>query len=103
MSEITQVEAVQAALVKVIGTEAAKKVANLKDKELEQVYNLVFQQAAYHNVLPEETTVQGVIQEMYFMVHNEIFRTFEPEEADDFLIQRLMLLSELLGVELKDD
>lgn len=103
MNEITQTEAVQAELVKIIGTEAAKKVANLKGKELEEIYNLVFQQASYYDVLPKEITAKDIIQEMYFMVHNELFRTFEPEEADDFLIQRLDILAELLGIELVEE
>lgn len=102
MSEITQLEAVQKALIKVIGAEAAEKVANLKGEELKQVYNLVYEQASYNDVLPKEITVQDVIQEIYFMVHNEFFRTFEPDETEDFLFQRLMILSELLGFELED-
>lgn len=102
MSEITQLEAVQKALVKVIGEEAAEKVANLKGEELKQVYNLVYEQASYNDVLPKEITVQDVIQEIYFMVHNDFFKTFEPDEIEDFLFQRLMILSELLGFELED-
>lgn len=102
MSEITQVEAIQKALVEIIGVEAAEKVANLKGEELEKVYYLVAEQASYHDVMPKEITAKDIIQEMYFMVHNELFRTFEPEEADDFLIQRLGILAELLGVELED-
>ena len=98
----TQVEAIQKALVGVIGIEAAEKVANLKGEELEKVYYLVAEQAAYHDVMPEEITAKGIIQEIYFMVHNELFRTFEPEEADDYLIQRLGILAELLGVELEE-
>ncbi|EOT47150.1 hypothetical protein OMY_01403 [Enterococcus sulfureus ATCC 49903] len=97
-----QTKAIQKALVKVIGVESAEKVANLKGEELKQVYNLVYEQASYHDVLPEEITVKDVIQEMYFNVHNDFIRTFEPEESEDFLIQRLMLLSELLGFELED-
>lgn len=102
MSEITQVEAIQKALAEVVGAEAAEKVANLKGEELEQAYNLVFQQASYYDVLPKEITAKDVIQEMYFMVHEDFFRTFEPEEADDYLIQRLGILAELLGFELED-
>lgn len=102
MSEITQLEAVQKALVKIIGAEAAEKVANLKGEELKQAYNLVYEQASYNDVLPKEITVQDVIQEIYFMVHNDFFRTFEPDEIEDFLFQRLMILSELLGFELED-
>lgn len=102
MNEITQTEAVQQALVKVIGTEAAEKVANLKGEELEKVYDLVFQQAAYHDVLPEEVTVKSVIQEMYGLVNSDYIRVSEPEETEDFLIQRLGVLSELLGFELED-
>lgn len=102
MSEITQVEAIQKALVGIVGVEAAEKVANLKGEELKKVYNLVYEQASYNDVLPEEITVQDVIQEIYFMVHNEFFRTFEPEEVEDFLFQRLMVLSELLGFKLED-
>ena len=102
MSEITQLEAVQKALVKVIGEESAEKVANLKGEELKQVYNLVYEQASYNDVLPKEITVQDVIQEIYFMVHNDFFKTFEPDEIEDFLFQRLMILSELLGFELED-
>lgn len=102
MSETTQLEAIQKALVKVIGTESAEKVANLKGEELKQVYNLVYEQASYNDVLPKEITVQDVIQEIYFMVHNDFFRDFEPGETEDFLFQRLMILSELLGFELED-
>lgn len=53
MSEITQVEAIQAALTEVVGAEAAEKVANLKGEELKKVYNLVYEQASYNDVLPE--------------------------------------------------
>ncbi|MGM0259673.1 hypothetical protein [Enterococcus sp. AZ102] len=103
MNEITQKESVQAALVEIVGAESAEKVANLKGEELEKVYNLVYEQASYHDVLPKEITVKDVIQEMYFMVHEGFFRTFETEEeSEDYLIQRLMLLSELLGFELEE-
>lgn len=102
MSEITQTEAVQAELVKIIGTEAAKKVANLKGKELEEIYNLVFQQASYYDVLPKEITAKDIIQEMYNMVNSDYIRVSEPKETEDFLIQRLGILAELLGIELEE-
>lgn len=102
MNENTQAESVKAALVKVIGVKSAEKVANLKGEELKQVYNLVYEQASYNDVLPEEITVKDVIQEMYSLVNSDYIRVSEPEETEDFLIQRLDILSELLGIELED-
>lgn len=102
MNEITQTQAIQKALVEIVGVEAAEKVANLKGKELEEVYSLVFQQAAHYDVLPEEITVKGIVQEMYSMINSDYIRVSEPEETEDFLIQRLGILAELLGIELED-
>lgn len=97
----TQTEAVQKALVEIIGVEAAEKVANLKGEELEKVYYLVYEQASYNDVLPKEITAKDIIQEMYFNVVNDFIRVFEPEETEDFFIQRLGILAELLGIELE--
>ena len=98
----TQAQAIQKALVNVIGVEAAGKVANLKGEELEKVYYLVAEQAAYHDVMPEEITAKGIIQEMYSMINSDYIRVSEPEETEDFLIQRLGILAELLGIELEE-
>jgi len=98
----TQTQAVQKALVGIIGVEAAEKVANLKGEELEKVYYLVAEQASYHDVMPKEITAKDIIQEMYFNVVNDFIRTFEPEETEDFFIQRLGILAELLGIELTE-
>ncbi|MDV7751728.1 hypothetical protein [Enterococcus casseliflavus] len=102
MSEITQVEAIQKALVGIVGVEAAEKVANLKGEELEQVYNLVYEQASYNDVLPEELTVKGIVQELYEFTESDCLERWSVPEARDYLYRLLDTLSSLLGIELED-
>lgn len=98
----TQTEAIQKALVKVIGAEAAEKVANLKGKELEEVYSLVFEQASYYDVLPKEITVKGLVQELYEFTESDCLERWSVPESQDYLYRSLDTLSYLLGIELED-
>ena len=99
MSEITQVEAIQKALVGIIGAESAEKVANLKGEKLEKVYSLVFEQASYYDVLPKEITVKGLVQELYELSEVEFSDSFTVIELQDLILQQVTQLSELLGIE----
>lgn len=102
MSEITQTEAIEKALMEVIGAEAAEKVANLKGKKLEEVYSLVFEQASYNDVLPEELTVKGIVQELYEFTESDCLERWSVPESQDYLYRLLDTLSSLLGIELED-
>ena len=82
MSEITQTEAIEKALMEVIGAEAAEKVANLKGKELEEVYSLVFEQASYYDVLPKEITVKGLVQELYEFTESDCLERWSVPSCD---------------------
>lgn len=101
MSEITQTEAIQKALVKIIGAEAAEKVANLKGEELEQVYNLVAEQVAYHDVLPEEITVKSVLKELYELTEADFSKELLLSDLQDLMFQKVDMLAGLLGIELE--
>lgn len=101
MSEITQTEAIQKALVKIIGAEAAEKVANLKGEELEQVYNLVAEQTAYHDVLPEEITVKSVLKELYELTEADFSNELLLSDLQDLMFQKVDMLAGLLGIELE--
>ena len=98
----TQAQAVQKALVEIIGVEAAEKVANLKGEELEKVYYLVAEQADYHDVLPEVPTVKSVLQELYEFTESDCLEKWSVPESQDYLYRSLDTLSYLLGIELED-
>lgn len=98
----SQNKAIQKALVKVIGAEAAEKVANLKGEELEKVYSLVFEQASYYDVLPKEITVKGLVQELYEFTESDCLERWSVPESQDYLYRLLDTLSSLLGIELED-
>ncbi|MEG2503801.1 MAG: hypothetical protein RSB44_03825 [Carnobacterium sp.] len=102
MDLITQNEAINKSLSKVITEETANELANLEGKALEETFECLYEQMDYQKLLPQEPTVSGVLQGLYDLTQAEFQERLSIEEYQEILYQQVDQLASLLGTELED-
>lgn len=101
MDLITQNEAINKSLSKVITEETANELANLEGKALEETFECLYEQMDYQKLLPQEPTVSGVLQGLYDLTQAEFQERLSIEEYQEILYQQVDQLASLLGIELE--
>lgn len=100
-----QNKAVEKALTKIIPKEVATELANIEGEKLETVYHLLQEQIEYNGMMPEQSTVQSVLQELYEFNQSTCIATDgEPVDLEvyqDLIYQYIEQLADLIGAELE--
>lgn len=99
--EITQNQAIEKVLSEVISKEAAKELANLEGQKLEDVYNSLFEQMEYQELIPEAPTATSLLRELYELTEVKFDNDFEIGDLQYQVYAIVETLADLLGIELE--
>lgn len=99
--EITQNQAIEEVLSEVISKEAAKELANLEGQKLEDVYNSLFEQMEYQELMPEAPTATSLLRELYELTEVKFDNDFEIGDFQYQVYAIVETLADLLGIDLE--
>lgn len=97
---LTQNEAIEKVLSRVVTEETANELANLEGKSLEETFECLYEQMEYQNLMQQEPTVKSVVQELYEL---SIARwdDIDRDTMQDLFYHQVDQLANLLGIELE--
>ncbi|MDT2501028.1 hypothetical protein P7D95_09450 [Enterococcus avium] len=99
--DLTQNEAIEKSLSKVITEENANELANLEGKALEETFECLYEQMEYQNLMPKEPTVKSLVQSLYELSIARLDADLDQEVVQDLFGMEIMQLADLLGIELE--
>lgn len=101
--EITQKQAMEKYLSDVVSTKTAHELASIEGEALTEVYNSLYEQMEYQELMPEAPTATSLLRELYELTEAKFVDDFEIGDLQYQVYAIVETLAELLGIELSEE